>query len=477
MSSQDLKTTKYGDQISPALIGAQISHVDDDSPADHAGIKPDMVILEVDGITMHDIIDWLWLTDGDETELTLNDGQMIIMTRDFGEPWGINFADPLFTKIMTCRNNCMFCFMTMLPKGMRSPLYLRDDDYRLSFLQGNFVTLTNLSDEDVDRIIEQRISPLHVSLHAVTSDVRHRLMGKNHARGIEVLEDLLDSGIDVHAQIVLVPGINDGEELDATLKWIEDRPNILSAGIVPYGYTKYAKLQKSFSPGESRAVIEQLRPYQERAWETFGETRFQLADEWYLKAELSIPAADYYGDFPQFEDGIGMLRAFMDEWQGCAEDVFGCCVDSRRSDSGRGVCDSDREVCENDKEIEVDRGDCENGEDACNIYLVTGEAFAPTLTKLTEQLPVEVIPIKNNFFGGNVTVAGLLTAKDIIEQLLILHIPKNAIVAVPDVIFNADALTLDNLSINEMAKSLDLKVIMVPCSAQGVTQILRDYIK
>jgi putative radical SAM enzyme (TIGR03279 family) len=313
--------------------------------------------------------------------------------------------------------------MTMLPTGMRPALYLRDDDYRLSFLQGNFVTLTNLSAADVRRIIRYHLSPLHVSLHAITPAVRKQLMGGNHARGIEVLERLLNAGIEVHAQVVLTPGINSGDELNATLAWVEERPNILSVGIVPYGFTRYARLQTSFTSSEARDLIEQMAPFQERSRERNGMTRFQLADEWYLLANVTPPPAEHYDGYPQFEDGIGMLRAFEDEWTTPQTTI--------------------------------------RPQPQENTLFVTGEAFAPTLKRLITQRFAqsaqgpEVRAIRNNFFGGNVNVTGLLTAHDIISQLKKQGLPPQSTVFIPKVVFNADGLTLDDRTLHDISHALN----------------------
>ncbi|HBT95647.1 MAG TPA: DUF512 domain-containing protein [Coriobacteriia bacterium] len=432
---------KYGDGVPARAAKARIRSVDDRSPAHVAGLKAGEVILAVDGLPLTDVVDWLWLSDEDEIELELEGGKNVILTRDYGEPWGIDFDDVLFDGIRICRNNCMFCFMTMLPKGMRAPLYLRDDDYRLSFLQGNFVTLTNMDEYDVARVIEQHLSPLHVSLHSVNPEVRRQLMGRNHARGPEVLEELLAAGITVHAQIVAVPGVNDDEDLKETLDWIERRPAILSVGIVPYGYTKYAKLQRSFSAEEAHAVLERLMTYQKRARTATGETRFQPADEWFLRAGHTIPEAEYYGDFPQYEDGIGMLRAFIDEWNdllGGKQELLPVHLRSP----------------------------------GYSHYLITGEAFAPILSELTAATPLNVLAVKNNFFGGNVDVAGLLTAVDVIEQVKEAELPEDAVLVLPEVMFNADGVTLDDRTPADIAHSLQRRVIMVPCSAKGVLETL-----
>jgi putative radical SAM enzyme (TIGR03279 family) len=441
-----------------------------------------MVVMRAEGEPLRDIIDWLWLADGAEVRLVVRlkngtigtDGTGVtgviggtggagvigdtgiigvtdvtgvigdtgatsaterLLTRDWGEDWGIRFADPLFEGLMTCRNSCVFCFMTMLPEGLRPSLYERDDDYRLSFLQGNFVTLTNLGEKDLQRIIDRHLSPLHVSLHAINPNARLQLMGKNHAHSLEALERLLDAGIETHAQIVLLPNINDADELDATLAWIEQRPRILSAGIVPYGFTRYARLQESFDAAKARQVIARVAPWQERSRQRDGSTRFQLADEWYLLADAPLPPAEHYDGFPQFEDGIGMLRAFEDEWPG--------------PQGG-------------------DRAPCGPLPAAPPAILVTGEAFAPTLRRLVADSVLsdthEVLAIRNRFFGGNVNVAGLLTAQDIIAQLREYDPPREAVVVLPSVLFNADGLTLDDKRAKDIAQALERQVVVVRCT-------------
>ncbi len=200
-----------------------IAAVDAESPAFRAGLEAGDAVLAVDGHPVRDILDWQWLTTEGECCLSCVGAQGeeadVFLERSFGESWGITFQGVVYDEVRTCRNACAFCFMRQLPKGLRSPLYLKDDDFRLSFLSGNFVTLTNLGDEDIQRILEQRLSPLRVSLHAVSAPVRERLMGKHASRGLENLEALLAGGIQVDAQIVLVPGVNDGPVLDETLRW------------------------------------------------------------------------------------------------------------------------------------------------------------------------------------------------------------------------------------------------------------------
>lgn len=199
--------------------GALVKNVRPESPAWDVGIEPGMRVLTVNGEALTDMIVWLWEADDDTVDLEVfdpRDGTVtsVELDRFPGEDWGLEFDGPIFDGMRTCVNACVFCFMTMLPKGGRSTLYIRDDDYRLSFLQGNFVTLTNLTDEDVQNVIARNMSPMNVSVHAVSPDVRRRMMGRNAQRGMDVLEAIMAAGIEIHAQIVLCPGMNDGEELE-----------------------------------------------------------------------------------------------------------------------------------------------------------------------------------------------------------------------------------------------------------------------
>ncbi len=425
--------------------GALISEVTPGGPAQLAGLEAGMRITHVNGEELRDVIDWDWEADGfavqvdgiayegtpEEFEFTCD------IERDLGQEWGLAFDGVVFDGMRLCRNRCTFCFMRMLPDSMRSTLYLRDDDYRLSFLQGNFVTLTNLGDDDVERIVSHALSPLNVSIHAVSPEVRARLMGRNAARGIEALEELLAGGIEVHAQIVLVPGENDGGELARTLDYVEARPLITSLGIVPLGFTRFQdRFSSSFGdPALSRAVIEQVRPYQRRSRQAIGRTRFQLADEFYLAAGVEPPAAEEYDGYPQYYDGIGMVRSFLDE---LAEVAHG---------AGEGA-DMRAALASCARALE--------GADA-RLVLVTGQAAAPLVGRLLAECGLSargrVLAVRNDFFGGNVDVAGLLTARDVLAQLPARL--EGAVVVLPDVMFNSDGLTLDGMATHELLGEIE----------------------
>lgn len=413
-------------------IGAWVKSVEPGSPADDAGIEPGMRVDTVNGVVPRDLIDWRWEASDDAAELTVfdpADGEEYEaeLFREPGEDWGIDFTDVLFDGIRTCVNACQFCFMRMLPDDARASLMLRDDDYRLSFLQGNFVTLTNMTDEDVDRVITRRLEPMNVSIHAVSPDVRRYLIGPRAQRGMDVLERLCEAGIEVHGQIVLCAGINDGEELHKTLDWVEAHPAVTSLALVPMGYTKYSRnFSHSFSEDReaSRAVVRLIEPYQQRAREELGITRFQLSDEFYLDADLPVPAAETYDGYPQFYDGIGMLRSFLDEV--------------------RDVCDMRA-----DELVQVRARLAEAGE---RVILVCGEAalevtrtFLSAWDNVTRGVPgafpIEVQAIHNDYYGGDVNVTGLIVSCDLLAQL-----PRQlagTVVLLPEVMFNFDKVTLD----------------------------------
>lgn len=427
----------YGRQELPQL-GAWVASVEEGSPAWEAGLEPGMRVDAVNGVPLDDIITWRWEADGASVDLDVTvvgeDGSeeacACTIERGPGQDWGLAFSDVLFDGIRTCRNACVFCFMSMLPEGMRDSLYLRDDDYRLSFLQGNFVTLTNVGDDDLGRIVSYRLSPMNVSIHAVSHEARRAMMGRNEARGLEVLDRLCEEGIEVHAQVVLCPGLNDGEELLRTLDYVEARPAVTSLAIVPMGYTKNSSFTRSYSddPEAARAVVEAVAPYQERARATLGITRFQLSDEFYVAARLDPPPAEDYDGYPQFYDGIGMLRSFIDDTSRVVAELPG------RAAAVAGALERDDLglllVC---------------GEAAEGVYrgFLEGVGWAPR---------AEAFAVRNDYFGGDVNVTGLIVAEDILAQL-----PADlsrTVVVLPDLMLNFDSVTLDGMAAADVVAAL-----------------------
>lgn len=436
----------------PVTHGARILSVAEGSPAQRAGLREAHVVFSADGHELRDILDWQWYADGDVVHLrvaqwpfghsTVADQQRydlsqceepheIVLTRKPGESWGIEFGAAIFDRVRTCRNDCAFCFMSQLPTGMRRSLYLRDDDYRLSFLQGNFVTLTNLTDDDVDRIIEQRLSPLHVSVHSTNPEVRRALVCAREDRALERLDALLEGDVDVHVQIVLVPGVNDGDELTRTLTWLAEREGILSVGIVPLGYTRYQELfSASYEvPAAALSVIDQVTAWQTAFRERDGTGQVYLADEFYLNAGVPVPQWELYDGAPQYENGIGMVSSFLAETADHADSDF----------------------------------------DRSKRTLITGTLFALVLAAVLKNRglsSVSVLAVENRYFGGNVTVTGLLTGLDIVDAIRD-HGAKGEY-CLPDVIFNADGITLDDMTLRDIAQHSGAHIRLVSSDPAGL---------
>ncbi len=418
------------------------------SPADDAGFTPGCWVLAVDGQPLRDAIDWLWLSADDEIEVAYEDTEgdrgTVELFRDEGEEWGFEFDGAIYDGIRLCRNACTFCFMRQLPEEARSTLVLRDDDYRLSFLQGTFVTLTNITPEDEARIIEQQISPLRFSLHCITPEVRRAVIGKHAQHGIDVAERLLAAGIELHAQIVLMPGVNDGEELSRTLAWAWEHPGVLNVGIVPLGFTKFQdRFTESFNnPARAGAVVRAIEPFQTRARAERGYPWVYAADEFYRNAHPddlldNLPPTEDYGEFEMFEDGIGIVRSFVDDWRASGAQIHEAACALRAA----GV----------------------------RVHLVAGCAQREFLGPLVEQSELAglLVPlyVENRYFGGNVDVTGLLCGCDIARALREEDERSGVQLAViPRVVFNDDMVTLDDMKIREIVNASGVAAHVVSCN-------------
>ena len=444
--------------------GAPVAGVAPGSPADDAGFAAGCFVTSVDGHPVRDIIDWRWLASDDAIVLGYvdldGDAGEVELERAPGEDWGFAFDGVVFDGVRQCRNACTFCFMRQLPHGMRPSLSLRDDDYRLSFTSGTFVTFTNLSSADEARILEQRISPLRVSLHASDADVRRALIGRYADAGLAALDRLLAAGIEFHAQIVLVPGANDADVLDRTLAWAYARPGILDVCIVPLGYTRHQRaFDRSFNDAaEAAAVLAQLEPVQRRALAERGTPWAFAADEFYRNAYGArllehIPSAAFYGDFAMFEDGVGIIRSFADDW-----------ADAARAGLAGAAADALAET-------------------GALVRFVAGEAMRDVLGPLAAASPLAAPPadpaatvpapfaplfVENAFFGGNVDVTGLLCGCDIASAVALeaaaLPPGRPAIFAIPRVVFNDDAVTLDDMTLEDMEKAAGAPLAVVSCN-------------
>lgn len=407
---------------------AVVARVRAGSIAHDLGLQPGDRIVSINGHRLCDVIDYRFYSDDEELEVLVRRGEeeaLFEIERDLDTELGIEFTEALFDGMRRCVNDCGFCFIKGMPPGMRRSLYVKDDDFRLAFLAGSYITLSNLSEEDWRRIGEQALSPLYVSVHATDPDLRRRLLGNPRAPDIlPQLRRLRDLGILVHTQIVLTPGENDGDRLgEAVTDLAELWPSVRSVGIVPIGLTRFhTSCVRSYTAADAGPLIDRVQ-----AWQLEFRRRFHLnwvyaSDEWYLLAGRETPRARAYDGFPQIENGIGLVRQLVDDWAAVA----------RRRKSIRAHEPT---------------------------TLVCGTLAAPVLQSLAGELrpragqPVSVLPVQNEFFGERVTVSGLLTGHDVRGALQ--RAQPDGQVFLPRSMFDADGLvTLDGMSLTDIQSAL-----------------------
>lgn len=381
-----------------------ISSVQAGSVAMDAGIEAGDVLLYINGEEVQDIFDYRFLT----TESTLlleiekKNGELweIELEKDEYEDLGLEFEDPLISGAKSCTNKCIFCFIDQLPRNMRETVYFKDDDTRLSFLTGNYVTLTNMSRKELDRIVRYRMSPVNVSVHTTNPELRIKMLGNRFAGDIlEKMKVLTNGNITVNAQIVLCRGVNDGAELDRTLKDLSELyPGIASISVVPVGLTKWREGLHKLTPFDSvssAAVIRQVEGWQDRFLSLYGTRLVYLADELYISSGIQLPGYNEYEGFPQIENGVGLMSLLIYE--------FYEYLNIRQDEIGRQFSEK-----HDSRIVSIATGICAYG----HI-----KELAQELEKRYNKLKVTVYPIKNEFFGENVTVTGLLTGGDIVRQL------------------------------------------------------------
>lgn len=417
-----------------------ISGVRKNSLAEAAGIIAGDKLLSVQGAQVKDIIELSFYTSDYEVDLEVEnvDGQrrQIHIDKYPDEDLGLEFDSAVFDKVATCYNNCIFCFVDQMIPGMRPGLYVRDDDYRLSFLYGNFITLTNLKEEDFQRIIQTHMTPLYVSVHATNPKVRCEMMHNRFAGELmEKLERLFAADIQVHTQIVCCPGYNDGEVLAKSFDDLYSKyPHVLTMAVVPVGITKHReKLHplRTFTKDEAITLIDQVTVWQQKCREETGKTFIYLGDEFYLLAGREVPQADWYDGFPQLENGIGLTRSFLDEWQQTLE-LLASYVPTAPA------------------------------------VVPVGEGAYPVLKPLMDNLNQKFgskhafVPVPNKFFGGKVNVTGLLTAGDILQAV------QGKRIILPAVVLNNDNLFLDDKSLAQFKESFGGKVEL----AKGAKELL-----
>jgi putative radical SAM enzyme (TIGR03279 family) len=450
--------------------GGVIAEVRSGSIAEKLDLQPGDVLLSINGHILRDVIDYRFYGAEEELELVVErGGERIVydVERGYDQELGIEFAEPTFDGLRRCNNRCEFCFFQGMPPGMRRSLYVKDDDYRYSFLFGNYITLTDLTEDDWSRLAEQRLSPLYVSVHATDLALRRRILGNPAAPDVvEQLKRLGSLGIQVHAQIVLIPSLNDGQYLAHTVADLAALyPIVQSIAVVPLGLTKYHRCPfRLYEPEEAKPIIIQISAWQReyRGW--YGFNLVYASDEWYLLAGLEVPPAEKYDGFPQLENGVGLTRVFLDE---------GFQVTSPRSQvtGHRSQVTSPRsQVTGRRSQVTGHRSQ------VGKVTLVCGTLIAPVLEEMAAKLAgrtglkVQVVPVVNDFFGPTVTVSGLLTGRDVIEVLRGRDLGD--VVFLPRAMFDASGeLTLDDMSPAEIGERLGVRVEVAGMMGEVVTSL------
>lgn len=432
--------------------GLTIEKVEPGSIAEAVGVEAGDRLISVNGREMKDVLDYRFVEGEEELllELAKPNGEVweVEVEKDLDEALGIDFPE---MKIRSCPNKCFFCFVDQMPEGQRETLYIRDEDYRFSFLFGNYITLTNLTRKDKERIFEQKMSPLYISVHTTDLELRRYMLVNPRARDIlSEIREMTEHGIVLHTQIVLCPGINDGDYL---VKSIEDLvkfyPLVKSLAIVPIGLTRHRQgLQelREVSVAGAREMIEWIKPWQKRFRKEIGYPFVFLADEWYTKAGLPFPPLEEYADLPQQGNGVGIVPLFLNE--------FDAMLPFLPNKSPEPV----------------------------QILLATGTSFSPFLTSCLKRVRIRgakmaVVTVVNDFFGDSVTVAGLMSGRDIIKAVRQRTSDRSGtrILLLPSVALNEDRdLFLDGMTPQDLERELDLSVQVVSADAEGLMGFLQN---
>lgn len=412
----------------------KILSVEKNSPAHKAGIKSGDIIVSINGHKIRDVLDYRFYMTEEKLDIALESG-ILTVKKDQYDDLGLDFETYLMDKQHCCKNKCIFCFVDQMPKGMRDSLYFKDDDERLSFLFGNYITLTNLTDDDINRIIEMHISPVNISVHTTNPELRVKMMANpKAATSLKYLKTLTDAGIKVNSQLVLCPGINDGEELKRSLNDLSSMyPNLQTISCVPVGLTDYRENLfplKTYNKDSARETINIIHEFSDRMFKEKGERIAYPSDEFFLKAELPLPDYEYYGDFNQLENGVGLLSILLREF-----------------DDAVKLTDPPSKPRK--------------------VSIATGVAAYPFIKQCADKamelysgIEVKVYEIINDFFGHNITVAGLITGTDLINQLKDKDLGDELII--PSVMLKyQENMFLDSRTLEEVQNKLNTKITVI----------------
>lgn len=425
-----------------------IHQVEPGSIAEELELKPGDVLVSVNGQSVQDIFDYHYLINEEYLELLIRkpNGEEweLEIEKEYEDDLGIVFENGLMDEYRSCRNKCIFCFIDQLPKGMRDTLYFKDDDSRLSFLQGNYVTLTNMSDEDVERIIRYHLSPINISFHTMNQGLRCRMLNNRFAGdALKKVEQFYEAGITMNGQIVLCKGINDGKELEYSLEELTKYlPHLQSVSVVPVGLTDHREglyPLEPFNKEDACKVLELIHTWQKRLYAEYGTHFVHAGDEWYLMAEQEVAGEESYDGYLQLENGVGMVRLLHEE-------------------VGR--------------ELELRTGD----DRKCKVSIATGVLAAPLLKKeaqrISEKYPnveIQVYPIVNDFFGNRITVAGLLTGQDLQRQLKDRDLGEELLLT-EHMMKSGEQIFLDDMTVEELSGALQVPIIIVESDGKALLE-------
>ncbi len=422
------------------------------SIAEELEIEAGDVLVSVNGQAPEDVFDYRYLMNEEEVLVLIRkpDGEEweLEIEKEYEEDLGVEFENGLMDEYRSCQNKCIFCFIDQLPKGMRDTLYFKDDDSRLSFLQGNYLTLTNMKEKDIEKIIRYKLSPINISFQTTNPELRCKMLHNRFAgRIFDMVRRLKEAGIVMNGQIVLCKGVNDGEELERSIQDLtEYLPELASVSVVPVGLTRYREglyPLEPFTREDARQVLGMVHRWQERLWKEYGTHFIHAGDEWYLLAGQALPEGNSYDGYLQLENGVGMLRLLDEEVKGALEKLAG---DGRER----------------------------------HLTIATGELAAPFLeghaARIREKFPrieIRVVPIHNDFFGEQITVAGLITGKDLIRQLKGKKLGEKLLLTT-HMFRSGEPVFLDDVTLQDVERALQIKVSIVESSGNDfVEKIVR----
>lgn len=450
-----------------------IYKIEPGSIAEEMELEPGDILLSINGTEIEDVFDYHYLvndeylvllvrkTNGEEWELEIE--------KEYQEDLGIEFENGLMDDYRSCSNKCMFCFIDQMPPGMRETLYFKDDDSRLSFLQGNYVTLTNMKDKDLERIIRYKLAPINISVQTTNPELRCKMLHNRFAgEALKKMERLYEAGIEMNGQIVLCKGVNDGDELERSIRDLAGYlPYMESLSVVPVGLTKYRDglyPLEPFGKEDARAVIAIIEKWQRYCMERYGKHFVQASDEWYLTAELPLPEEERYDGYIQLENGVGMLRLLITEFHEALAEYS----DEKKKELIRKQIAGKKNLPEeeNSSNGKADR--------RRHITMASGRLAAPFISKLAKEFEavfpeyrIDVVAIRNDFFGELITVSGLITAQDLVAQLKGKELGER--VTIPcNMLRMGERVFLDDWTLDEVEKALQVPVDIVKSSGRDL---------